>query len=98
MTEPKHPVQPMYLAEDGRYRFKANEIVVALMEAAKEGRKLDLNMIATMNFSREDRVQFAQLIGYSQSGFADLSYVSDRDYAKAQTMVRRLKKETGGCG
>lgn len=98
MTEPKHPVQPVYTDEHGTYRFKGNAIVRALVEAAEIGSKLDLNMIATMDFSREDRVQFAQLIGYSVSGFGDLSYVKDRDYAKAQTQVRKMKKETGGCG
>ena len=30
-----------------------------------------------MPFTREDRQQFAQLIGYSESGYHDLSYVSD---------------------
>jgi len=29
------------------------------------------------DFSQEDREQFAQLIGYSLSGFGELSYVSD---------------------
>lgn len=31
----------------------------------------------------EDREQFAQLIGYSLSGFADLSYVSNKTYNAA---------------
>ncbi|HEY9661654.1 MAG TPA: hypothetical protein V6C65_24625, partial [Allocoleopsis sp.] len=31
--------------------------------------------------------QFAQLIGYSLSGFGDLSYVSDETYAAASSMA-----------
>jgi hypothetical protein len=39
-----------------------------------------------MNFPREDRVQFAQLIGYSYTGFGELSYVREEDhYAAAHT-------------
>ena len=30
-----------------------------------------------MNFSNEDHAEFAELIGYSVSGYGDLSYVSD---------------------
>ena len=37
-----------------------------------------INKLACMNFSNEDREQFAQLIGYSVSGICDLDYVSDR--------------------
>lgn len=98
MTQPKHPVQPVITDEHGTYRFKQNAIVRALLDAGRHGQKMDLNILAEMDFPREDRVQFAQLIGYSVSGFGDLSYVSDRDYAKAQTQIRKMKKETGGCG
>ena len=37
-----------------------------------------------MEFTKEDRQQFAQLIGYSLSGYGELNYVTDRAWEKAQ--------------
>ena len=34
-----------------------------------------MNDLAKMNFSNEDRAQFAELIGYSVNGWGELSYV-----------------------
>jgi hypothetical protein len=63
-------------------RFKANAIVVHLLDVA--GRNgCDMNTLACMEFSDDDRVQLAQLIGYSLGGFGSLSYVSDEAYARA---------------
>lgn len=42
-----------------------------------------------MDFPQEDRVQLAQLIGYSQEGFGELSYVTNKDYARAVNPRRR---------
>ncbi len=48
----------------------------------------DLNRLACMDFSDDDRQQFAQLIGYSLSGYGDLqSYVDDHAYATAAEMA-----------
>lgn len=69
----KHPNQPIGQDEDGVLRFKPNKIVRFLLDAGP----FDLNKLALMGFSDEDRVQFAQLIGYSRSGFGELSYVDD---------------------
>lgn len=49
-------------------RFKENSIVRFLLD----GGPFDLNMLARMPFSVEDREQFAQLIGYSLEGFGEL--------------------------
>ena len=74
MQESNHPIQPLVTTESGVVRFKENRIVSHLLEVAgKHG--TGLNELARMSFSREDREQFAQLIGYSASGFCDLSYV-----------------------
>lgn len=54
-------------------RFKANEIVRYLLDNGG----IDLNQVARMEFSREDREQFAQLIGYSHNGACELRYFSD---------------------
>ena len=76
----EQPIQPVYKGEDGRYRFRKNAIVRYLLDAGT----FDMNQIATLpGISREDREQFAQLIGYSVDGFGELSYVSDESYNKA---------------
>lgn len=78
----RHPIQPLETDYHGVVRFKRNAIVESLLEAGP----LDLNDLAELTFSREDREQFAQLIGYSLSGFGDLSYVSDETYEAAAAM------------
>ena len=49
---------------------------------------MDMNKIATMSFPREDREHFAQLIGYSLSGFGELSYISEETYATAERVFQ----------
>lgn len=75
----KHPHQPL-VTVDGIQRFKQNAIVKFLLDNGK----FDMNHLAVLPFTREDRVQFAQLIGYSLCGFGDLSYVTDSDYEEAE--------------
>lgn len=70
---PPHPIQPLMDDGKGVVRFKENKIVSYLLDNGG----IDLNKIAKLDFSREDREQFAQLIGYSHSGASDLWYVSD---------------------
>jgi hypothetical protein len=78
-----HPVQPV--EDDGNdvIRFKPNEIVRHLLDRGG----FDMNSLSRLPFSREDWVQFCQLIGYSVSGFSELSYVDDKDYAKADVLA-----------
>ena len=83
MSEPKHPVQPLVTDSEGVLRFKANAIVRYLLDNGP----FNLNDLALLPFSDEDREQFAQLIGYSLSGFGDLSYVSDETYERAESQV-----------
>lgn len=67
------PNQPIYKDEHGTSRFRANEIVRRLLEDGP----FDMNQIALwQGVSDEDRAQFAQLIGYSVSGWGSLSYVT----------------------
>ena len=75
----EHPIQPLVI-KDGVLRFKENAIVSFLLAAGPN----DMNKLALMNFSEEDRQQFAQLIGYSLSGYSELSYVIDEAYAAAE--------------
>lgn len=81
----KHPIQPIIKIDDILY-FKKNSIV----EFLAHGR---LNELAAMNFPKEDWEQLAQLIGYSLSGFSDLSYVSDETYNNALKMYKTGKTE-----
>jgi len=75
-----HPIQPLVSDKVGTTRFKENAIVSYLIDIATQKGIADMNSLAIMNFSNEDREQFAQLIGYSLDGFGELSYVSDETY------------------
>ena len=68
MTYPRQHTAP---DEHGVTRFKANAIVQYLLDNGP----FDMNHLAVQDFSDEDRCQFAQLIGYSESGYETLSYV-----------------------
>lgn len=83
-----HPLQEVYLDKHGTARFEANKIVQFLLDAGP----FDMNQLARMAFSQKDREQFAQLIGYSVSGFGDLSYVSDETFEKAEKLIEKAKK------
>jgi hypothetical protein len=80
----RHPTQPSEEDEHGVLRFKANAIVRFLLDAGP----YDMNTLAMMPFTDEDRRQFAQLIGYSVSGYGDLSYAEDDAPADAIEQVR----------
>lgn len=83
----QHPMQP--LVWDGKIiRFKANKIVAHLIDHGG----IDMNAIALLNFSREDQEQFAQLIGYSVSGFGDLSYARKTTVAKADALADKMTR------
>lgn len=72
-----HPIQPLELDKHGVLRFKENKIVSWMLDMGRDGKTFDMNSIAVHDFSREDREQFAQLIGYSHSGAGSLGYMSD---------------------
>ena len=74
------PMQPLAYDEKGVLRFKANAIVQYILDNGG----VDLNKIACLQFSKEDRQQFAQLIGYSLGGYSSLSYVDNESYETAE--------------
>ncbi|BAG41512.1 hypothetical protein [Ralstonia phage phiRSL1] len=86
MSSPKHPQQPVVLS-NGVARFKENAIICHLFESGK----LDLNELARMEFSAEDRMQIAQLLGYSLVGYSDLSYATDESVEAAYKQAKKLK-------
>lgn len=67
-----NPIQPTYIDHNGILRFKENAIARFLLDNGG----FDLNDLGRKDFSQTDREQFAQLIGYSVSGFSTLSYAS----------------------
>lgn len=90
-----HPIQPIYTDDFGTIRFQKNAIVRHLLDTHPS---CTLNQIATMDFSKQDRQQLAQLIGYSLSGYSTLSYVDDVAYlaacavaSKEDPLVRRIE-------
>jgi len=85
----KQPNQPLVRDAHGTVRFQENAIVRYILDAGG----IDMNGIALMPFSREDREQFAQLIGYSVCGFGELPYVSDDAWDRAKRAERRLLRE-----
>lgn len=85
-------MQPIIKDERGVLRFKKNGLVDVLYEhGVNTG--LGLNELHCMNFTDEDRQQFAQLIGYSVSGYGSLSYVTDEAYEAAEKSVHGIKEQ-----
>lgn len=68
----KHPIQKIYTSDTKVVRFQPNEIVRHILDK----QDINLNDISSLDFNNEDRSQFAQLIGYSVSGWSELPYVS----------------------
>lgn len=86
------PMQPVWRDNDGVIRFKPNGIVQYLLDFGG----IDMNLIAIMHkrdgtFTDEEMSQFAQLIGYSVSGFGDLDYVTDEQYKAAEERAAALQ-------
>lgn len=88
----KNPIQPLGPDRHGYTRFKENKIVAHLLEWASL-RDMGMNELAVMDFSNDDRQQFAQLIGYSLSGYGELSYVDDDAYNAAEKMAEGKTEE-----
>lgn len=84
-------MQPIVLDEHGTVRFQGNAIVRYLLDV----KGINMNDLAIIPFTREDREQFAQLIGYSVSGYGDLSYVSEESCARADAEAEIMRAERG---
>lgn len=84
----KHPMQKIVIDAEGTIRFQKNDIVRFLLDAGR----FDLNDIAVRGFSEEDHTQFAQLIGYSVSGFGELSYADPKVVRQADRKAEKLLK------
>lgn len=87
MTDQEETIMPIQPIKDNR--FVQNRIVNAILEVSQ----LDLNDIAGMDFTEQERMQFAQLIGYSLGGFSGLSYVNNVTYHAACEMASGATEE-----
>lgn len=67
MQRKLHPIQPKEIDEQGVLRFKANEMVRFLLDNGP----FTLNDLVVKEFTKDDWLQFLQLIGYSDSGIHD---------------------------
>lgn len=91
----KHPMQPVVMGKDGRPRFKENPIVRFLLDNGG----YDMNKLAVLaksaGWTKDDESQFAQLIGYSTSGFGELNYANKEHVAIADETAEKLMKGGG---
>lgn len=83
------PMQPVIMDRKGTVRFKQNAIVAHLLDNGP----FDMNALTAIEFTDEDREQFAQLIGYSVGGYGELSYVSDESYDRAEQAANLLMQK-----
>lgn len=84
------PMQPIVMVE-GVARFRGNAIVRYLIDNGS----ISLNHLARLpNMPQEDWAQFAQLLGYSVSGYGDLSYALNVEEADAAVAALIQRKET----
>lgn len=88
------PMQPIVIDPIGTPRFKENKIVSHMLTISTASLH-DMNRIMAGDFTDEDKMQFAQLLGYSVSGYGGLSYASDESVETADLIAASLmeKKE-----
>lgn len=83
------PMQPIEFDERGVIRFKRNAIVDWLVRT-----QVNLNEVAIhcqkAGVPIEDQEQFWQLLGYSVSGYGDLSFVRPETVAKADAIAEKI--------
>lgn len=81
----KNPMQSIVKDQHGRVRFKENQLVNFLLENGG----LDMNRLAVScrDMPQTDWEQFYQLIGYSLTGYHELSGVSDASALEATRLA-----------
>lgn len=90
----KHPMQPIALDTHGVARFVRNKIVEHLVDTYAFGRSLNeiCRKFDVHGADREDYEQLTMLIGYSVSGFGDLSTSSEDRVALAEDIAASIRK------
>jgi len=91
--EPKHPIQPFIIDSQGVLRFKKNKIVDFLLDNGG----IDLNRLWRLwgsgLFPIEDMEQFYQLIGYSISGFNEMSNFTDETVNQINKLADEFRQQ-----
>ncbi len=88
------PMQPIVHDHQGVVRFQKNLVVDRLlMEASERGFNLNHLTCACYDAPKSDWEQFAQLIGYSVSGFGDLPYARRRTIERADAKADLLQQQ-----
>ena len=92
IEQKKFPLQPIGFVGNV-IRFRPNAVVMWLLD-----NKTDMNELARQGFPPEDRAQFASMIGYSVSGWGDLSYVFNQPelLESADAIASAIAKERKG--
>ena len=97
MKDPQ-PMQPIIKDDGGVLRFRKNAIVRYLLDLASKHKIADLDSLADLPVSQDDREQFAQLIGYTITGYHELPYVSDESATQASVLAHAVDpKAVRGC-
>lgn len=88
------PMQPIAWDGKGVIRFQDNKVITMLLEAGV----LNLNSIAGQciekKIPRADQMQFWQMLGYSVSGFGDLSFATKEMVAAADEIAAQMVSAT----
>lgn len=91
-NDTKMPMQPIVVLDDGVPRFRKNPIVRFLLDAGP----FSMNQIADLpGITPEERSQFAQLIGYSVTGFGELAYADPGMASQADKVADELRVKKG---
>lgn len=93
MAKREQPMQPIYIDNKGVARFQSNKIVDWLFVT----QKISLNEISAMcqnsKIPKVDQMQFWQMLGYSVSGFGDLSFADKEVVAQADAITEELMQK-----
>lgn len=89
-------MQPIIKDKNGHARFKANAVVRLLLDESQM-RGFGLNELAGRDLPQADWEQFYQLIGYSLTGYHELSNVSDQSAIDTSVEARKTIPQAGGC-
>lgn len=85
------PMQPVEIDNNGVARFRENKLVSLAIDRLPNG----MNTLRMWQATDEERTQVAQLVGYTIGGYAELDYVSDEAYLRAEQAAEAAAR-TGG--
>lgn len=96
MKEKKNPNQPIIWTDDECIRFKKNKIVDYILDVASAGGYTLNNICGDFDVhgkDQDDYKQLMQLIGYSVSGYGDLSTIPKAEVRRADSVAYKMSEE-----